>query len=119
MPVVLLVDDSPTQRLYATRLLQRCGAEVLIAVDGLQALEKARRHRPHLILMDIDMPRMDGLLACRQLSRDPNTCDIPVVIMSACDLSACKLRAMMRGAVDYLVKPVRSRQLRPLLPQEA
>lgn len=111
MSLVLLVDDSPTQRLFHYRQLRRCGVDVLLAVDGMQALDKARRYHPDLILMDIDMPQLDGLQACRELSRHRSTRDIPVVMLSSCEQPSCKLRALMRGASDYLVKPVKHPQL--------
>lgn len=94
-----------------------------MAVNGLQAVAIARRRRPDLILMDIEMPRMNGLDACRKLSRDPEAKDIPIVIVSSCDIQACRMRALMRGAVAYLAKPVRPQelcdQLAAVLPSKA
>lgn len=108
---VLLVEDSAVQRRLIQRFLADCERPVETASNGREALQQAKALDPDLIIMDIDMPEMDGLDACRALTRDPSTRHIPVVMLSACGEKACQLRATMRGAADYLVKPVTRRQL--------
>lgn len=104
--LILLVDDSPTQRRHAQRQLQQCGANVITAGDGIEAIQHAHDFLPDLILMDIDMPFMNGLQACRELRQNRFTADIPVLMLSSREDLASRLRAAMRGAVGYLVKPV-------------
>ncbi len=103
---ILVVEDSVAQRQAICRYLARCNFDPIAAENGLEAIELALSAQPELILMDIDMPELDGLDACRELQRDPRTCEIPVVILSACEQKSYRLRAMMRGAVAYLTKPV-------------
>ncbi len=112
---VLLVEDSAVQRRLLSRLLLACGAEVVTAENGHQAIGLAESAPPSLILMDIDLPGLDGLDACRALKRNPRTRHVPVVMLSGCEEKACRLRALMRGAADYLVKPVSRSQLCELL----
>jgi twitching motility two-component system response regulator PilH len=112
---VLLVEDSPTQRHYAQRVLSRCGATVMTARNGMQAVRKAREYQPDLIMMDVDMPLMNGFEACRILNRDKRTHEIPVLMLSACESNGCRLRAMMRGASDYLIKPLDEGQVQKVL----
>ena len=111
MPKILLVEDSAVQRQLLRRRLAGCDYQVETASNGYQAIGLAQREQPDIILMDIDMPGLDGLDACRALRRNVLTCHIPVVILSACEQDACRLRALMRGAVSYLTKPVDAAEL--------
>jgi len=111
MPLILLVEDSRLQRDHTRGILIQCGVQVIVAVNGLQALARARRYHPDLILMDIEMPRMNGLDACQRLAVDPITCDIPVVMLTNSNLKSSRLRALMRGAKGYLTKPVSKESL--------
>ncbi len=106
MALVLIVDDSPTQVHALQAALQRHGFQTETAVDGSDAVEKARRLRPDLILMDVLMPRLNGFQATRELSRDPDTATIPVVMVTTKDEESDRVWGMRQGAVDYLVKPV-------------
>jgi len=115
MSVVLFVDDSPTQRAYGQQLLSQCGMQVITANDGEQAIESALLHRPDLILMDVDMPGMGGLEACRALRKHPHTLYIPVMMLSYKDHASSRLRAKMRGATDFLVKPLSETDLHEIL----
>lgn len=108
---ILVVEDSHTQQQVLTSYLTDCCHEVIVAGNGREALCLAGSHKPDLVLMDIDMPLMNGLDACRILTRDPFTHHIPVVMLSACKKPAARLRATMRGASEYLTKPVTQRQL--------
>ena len=103
---ILVVEDSAAQRQAICRYLAHCDFDSMAAENGLEAIELAQAHHPKLILMDIDMPELDGLEACRELQRDPLTRHIPIVMLSSSEQKAHRLRALMRGAVAYLTKPV-------------
>jgi len=86
--------------------------EVLSAPDGARAVELTRSELPDLVLMDLAMPRLDGMQALRQLRADPTTADVPVIFVSARGDDQVKARALDLGAVDYLQKPFSERELR-------
>src|SRR5262245_28816729 len=83
MAKVLVVDDDPAILEICSDLLQTEGYEVAVATNGQQALEQAHEDTPSVVLMDIMMPVMDGIEACRRLKADHHTADVPVVLMSA------------------------------------
>ena len=106
MPRILVVDDSPTESFKISGVLKRHGHEVLAAESGEQALQVARDSQPDLILMDIVMPGLNGFQATRQLTRDPATAAIPVVLLTAKSQEADRIWGERQGARGYLVKPV-------------
>ena len=106
MPRILIVDDSPTESFKISGVLKRHGHEVLAAESGEQALQVARDSQPDLILMDIVMPGLNGFQATRQLTRDPATSAIPVVMLTAKSQEADRIWGERQGARGYLVKPV-------------
>jgi twitching motility two-component system response regulator PilH len=106
MPRILIVDDSPTESFKISGVLKRHGHEVLAAESGEQALQVARDLKPDLILMDIVMPGLNGFQATRQLTRDPATSAIPVVMLTAKSQEADRIWGERQGARGYLVKPV-------------
>jgi twitching motility two-component system response regulator PilH len=106
MPRILIVDDSPTESFKISGVLKRHGHEVLAAESGEQALQVARDLKPDLILMDIVMPGLNGFQATRQLTRDPATAAIPVVMLTAKSQEADRIWGERQGARGYLVKPV-------------
>jgi twitching motility two-component system response regulator PilH len=106
MPRILVVDDSPTENFKISGVLKRHGHEVLAAESGEQALQVARDSQPDLILMDIVMPGLNGFQATRQLTRDPATSAIPVVMLTAKSQEADRIWGERQGARGYLVKPV-------------
>ncbi len=83
LPKVLVVDDDPAILEICSDLLQTEGYAVMVATNGQQALEQIRTDPPQVVLMDIMMPVLDGVEACRQVKANPVTADIPVVLMSA------------------------------------
>lgn len=105
-PRVLVVDDQPVNLKLLERKLERDGIEPLLAGDGVECLRIARSERPDLILLDVMMPEMDGLEACRLLNSYPETRDIPVIFITARSLKEDKLVGLGAGAVDYIVKPI-------------
>jgi two-component system alkaline phosphatase synthesis response regulator PhoP len=102
---VLIADDEPITRMLVKILLERDGYSVLEAQTGSEALEIAARQRPDLIVMDLNMPQMDGYDAIRQLRQMPALSDVPVVVLTADDGPGVERRVLEIGADDYLVKP--------------
>lgn len=103
---ILLVEDNELNRDMLSRRLERRGYAVLIAVDGVEGMESAKRDRPDLILMDMSLPILDGWEATRQLKADPGTRDIPIIGLSAHAMSGDREKALEAGCDDYDTKPV-------------
>ena len=103
---VLVVDDSPDVRELWTMWLQFWGFAVEQAANGLEAVRKARTFQPHLVLMDLWMPVVDGLKATETLKADPHMKDVPVLALSADTFSPARERALEAGADRFLPKPV-------------
>lgn len=110
-PVILVADDEPVNLALIRRRLEWEQYRVETAEDGGQAVEAARRVLPDLIILDVMMPVMDGLQACRLLKEDPATRDIPVIFLSALDDTDTKVRGLGLGANDYVSKPFRVEEL--------
>jgi len=102
---ILVVDDSPAQRHYVEDCLARQGFNVTTAEDGRVGLEKARLLRPSLIVSDYEMPEMTGFELVHALKRDPETRNIPVVMLTARDSKRDMAQLRAAGATAYLVKP--------------
>ena len=111
MALVLIVDDSPTEVHVLKQFLENAGFETDSALDGTEGLEKARARQPDCVLMDIVMPGMNGFQATRELSRDPTTASIPVVMVTTKSEETDRVWGMRQGAIDYLVKPVTQEEL--------
>ncbi len=104
-PRILVVDDNPSAALLLEKLLAGEGYQVQTAGDGVAALAQVASAAPELILLDLDLPYLDGYEVCRQLKGDPATRWIPIVIISAQVASEAKLRAWDLGADEFLTKP--------------
>jgi putative two-component system response regulator len=102
---VLVVDDNPSVAMLLQQLLASEGHTVETAGDGVEALETVARQPPDLILLDLDMPRLDGFEVCRQIKTSPVTRLIPIIIITAQTAFQSKLRAWELGADDFLTKP--------------
>ncbi|HEY3487825.1 MAG TPA: response regulator [Gammaproteobacteria bacterium] len=111
MKRILLVEDSTTQAFFTTRLLEKNGYEVIVATNGDDGIEYAKEMAPDLVIMDVVMPGANGFQATRAIAADESTCHIPVVMMSSKDQTVDKLWALRQGAINYLVKPVREKEL--------
>jgi len=111
MSTVLIIDDSPTELHLFQNMLEKNGFETLVADSGEEGLKQAKLSRPHCILMDVVMPGMNGFQATRKLSKDPDTSNIPVIIITTKDQETDKIWGMRQGAVEYLVKPIAEKQL--------
>lgn len=102
---ILIVDDTPANLNVLSAILGKFGYRVRPAINGALALKAAQKAAPDLILLDVQMPGMDGYEVCRQLKSDPQTRDIPVVFISALDDVLDKVEAFQVGGVDYITKP--------------
>ena len=102
---VLLVDDNPTNLHVLYQALEEQGYELLIAQSGQEALDIAQAAQPALILLDINMPGMDGFETCRRLKADDATKEIVIIFLSARDSVQDKVEGLKLGAVDYVSKP--------------
>ena len=106
MPKILLVEDNEMNRDMLTRRLTRNGFDVVVAVDGEQAVAMAAAAKPDLILMDMSLSVMDGLEATRQVKAAPATRSIPVIALTANALVEDRERALAAGCDDFDTKPV-------------
>ena len=108
---ILVIDDDPTNLKIAVEYLRAYSYEILIAKDGVQGIERALRARPDLILLDVQMPGIDGYETCRRLVANPDTSAIPVLLLTALTSVDHRVRGFEAGAVDYVTKPVEEREL--------
>ncbi|MDX1504086.1 MAG: response regulator [Spongiibacter sp.] len=111
MPRVLIVDDSPTEILKITQILHKRGYEVITAASGEEGVEMVKTEMPDVVLMDIVMPGLNGFQATRQLSRDPQTSGVPVIIVTTKSQDTDRLWGQRQGAKGYITKPVDGRVL--------
>jgi len=102
---ILIVDDTPANLNVLTAILGKRGYRVRAAINGGLALKAAQKAPPDLILLDVQMPAMNGYEVCRQLKADEQTSHIPVVFISALDDVLDKVEAFQAGGVDYITKP--------------
>lgn len=109
--VVLVVDDSPNALSLINDALEDAGLDILVALEGRQALTICKRIRPDIILMDAVMPVMDGFETCRALKADPDLATIPVVFMTGLADTDDIVRGLDSGGVDYLTKPISPNEL--------
>jgi twitching motility two-component system response regulator PilH len=106
MATILIVDDSPTEVHVISQMLLGAGFQVISANDGETGIAMAKSEKPDAILMDVVMPGLNGFQATRELSRDPETSSIPVILVTTKDQDTDKTWGMRQGAKDYVVKPV-------------
>ncbi|UCH95979.1 MAG: hybrid sensor histidine kinase/response regulator [Candidatus Aminicenantes bacterium] len=108
---LLIVDDSPVLLQILTRLLKHDAYELISAVSGDQALQLVREMKPDMVLMDIDMPGMDGFETCRQIKKDPELAEIPVIFISGYATYENRLKSFEVGGQDIISKPVQRDEL--------
>ena len=108
---ILVVEDNQADRTRLETLLGAAGYQVSSAGNGTEALASVKRHKPDAILMDVNMPGMDGFAATRALRGDDATKDIPVVLVTAKDQKADKAWGQMLGAKGYVTKPYTDEQV--------
>lgn len=111
VPTILVADDEPINRSLIQRRLERAGYRVLTAENGREAVEKTLAALPDLVILDVMMPVMDGLEACRRIKDDEATRDIPVIFLSARDETEVKVNGLSLGANDYISKPFKAEEL--------
>jgi PAS domain S-box-containing protein len=104
--IILIVDDNPTNLELLLDFLEESGFKVLVAEDGVSAVEMAEYASPELILLDILMPEIDGFETCRRLKNNPATENIPVIFLTALADKVDKVKGLNLGAVDYITKPL-------------
>ncbi len=105
-PTILVAEDSLEQRALYARILEGAGFHVLEAGDGAQAVDTVRRERPALVLMDVTMPGTSGWNAVRVLKEDPETRDVPIIVVTGLAGSWDRDASLAAGADEYLAKPV-------------
>jgi signal transduction histidine kinase/ActR/RegA family two-component response regulator len=110
-PLILLAEDNETNRITFSSYLKAKGYQIAIARDGQEAILKAQEYRPDLILMDIQMPNMDGLEAMTQIRALPTLQDIPIIALTSLAMVGDRDRCLAAGANDYLTKPISLKKL--------
>jgi twitching motility two-component system response regulator PilH len=115
MTQIMIVDDSPTDMHLLVKMLEKNGFNTLTASDADEGIQVARRERPDLILMDVVMPGLNGFQATRELSSDPETSSIPVIIVTRKNQQVDRVWGMRQGARDYITKPVKEGTLMNLI----
>ncbi|UZQ56072.1 PAS domain S-box protein [Trichothermofontia sichuanensis B231] len=115
LPLILLAEDNEANIMTISAYLKAKGYQLMVARDGQAAIAQAQAQRPDLILMDIQMPGMDGLMAIQQLRRDPQFAQLPIIALTALAMPGDRERCLAAGADEYLTKPVKLRQLVDLI----
>ncbi|QLE41327.1 GAF domain-containing protein [Nostoc sp. C052] len=110
-PLILLAEDNEANISTVSSYLKAKGYRIVLAQNGQEAIDVAKTYHPDLILMDIQMPGMDGLEAMRQIRLDSNLVDIPIVALTALAMTGDRDRSLKAGASDYLSKPIKLKQL--------
>ena len=108
---VMVVDDSVTVRKVTSRLLERQGIDVIVAKDGVEAIALLQERRPDIMLLDIEMPRMDGFEVARQVRHDDRLSELPIVMVSSRTGSKHKEHAQEIGVNKFLGKPFQENEL--------
>ena len=116
-PLILLVEDNEANINTTSSYLRAKGYRILLAKNGQEAIDLTKTHQPRLVLMDIQMPEMDGLEATRQIRLDPNLIEIPIIALTALAMTGDREKCLEAGATDYLTKPVRLKQLATTIQQ--
>ncbi|OLP18873.1 hypothetical protein BST81_08120 [Leptolyngbya sp. 'hensonii'] len=114
-PLILLAEDNETNISTLSNYLEAKGYRMILAGNGQEAIELARTHSPDLILMDIQMPKVDGLEAIQKIRQDSQLAAIPIIALTALAMTGDRERCLAVGASDYLAKPVKLKQLDDLI----
>ncbi|GBU09249.1 hypothetical protein AwWohl_03870 [Gammaproteobacteria bacterium] len=114
-PLILVVDDSITMRKVSTRMLERAGFRIITAKDGLDALERLGQEQPDLIMLDIEMPRMDGFEVLANVRSNQSTTNIPIIMITSRTGEKHRQRALSLGANEYCGKPYQEAQMLALI----
>ncbi|TCS41669.1 response regulator [Reinekea marinisedimentorum] len=111
MATILIVDDSPSQVAHFVKILEAHGFDHLVAEDGASGVALAKSAKPDVILMDVVMPELNGFQATRKLTQDPETKDIPVIMVTTKDQETDRVWGKRQGAKGFMVKPVDEAEL--------
>jgi CheY-like chemotaxis protein len=103
---IMVVEDYDDTRYFLKRVLEKEGYQVLEAVNGQEAIQIAQKEHPDLILMDLDLPILDGIGATQYLRQQSDTKAVPIVAMTAYPMSYTKVKAFAKGCNEYLPKPI-------------
>jgi PAS domain S-box-containing protein len=114
-PIILLIEDTKEATAMVTDYLQMAGYQVLTAREAMTGMELAKRARPDLILMDIQLPGMDGLEAIRRLRADPEFRTLPIIALTALAMPGDRERCLAAGATDYVTKPISLKRLAAMI----
>ena len=114
---VLVVDDSPTVRKLVALTLEKRGYKVVSAFDGVAAIKEIAAHNPSLILMDVNMPRLDGYQLCKLVKKHETTREIPVLMLTGKDGMFDRLRGRLVGCVGSIAKPFSPEELLEVVEQ--
>jgi two-component system cell cycle response regulator DivK len=106
MNKILLAEDNEWNRDMLLRRLERRGYQIVVALDGKEAIEQVKAHCPDLLLLDISLPLMDGFEVARYIRADPEFCTLPILGLSAHAMQGDRERALAAGCDDYDTKPV-------------
>lgn len=110
-PLILLAEDNEANISMLTKYLQVNGLQVILARNGLEAIQMAKQYKPDLILMDIQMPEMDGIEAMYRIRADASLAEIPIIALTALAMPGDREKCLAAGAAEYMTKPVSLRQL--------
>lgn len=108
---ILIVDDNPTNLGLIVEYLEEYGMNIIVSQDGESGLRRAQYAKPHLILLDVLMPGIDGFETCRRLKSNLSTQDIPIIFMTALASTEDKVKGFEYGAVDYITKPIQQEEV--------
>ena len=114
-PTVMVAEDYDDTRVMIRQVLERQGYHVVEARSGIEAVELVRHERPDLILMDINLPLIDGVNATRRIREIEGLNDVPIVAVSAYDSPELRDSALAAGCVEYLIKPIDADRLKDLI----
>ncbi len=112
---ILVVDDSPVVVEAVREALTGDGYSVLVGTDGIEALEVIKRHHVDLILLDIDMPRMNGYQLCKLLKKDSNYKHIPIIMLTAKSAETDRIWGLKAGSNEYLTKPFNYQKVKEVI----
>jgi CheY-like chemotaxis protein len=108
---ILLVEDNEINSDMLSRRLTKRNYEVILAQDGDEGILKAQQYRPDIILMDLSLPKIDGWEATKRIKDDPNTCNIPIIALTAHAMGEDKDKALLAGCDEYETKPIEIERL--------
>lgn len=114
-PTVMVVEDYDDTRVMMRKVLEMKGCRVVEATNGREAVELAASECPNLILMDLDLPILDGIQATNTIRRMETLCDVPIIAVTAYPMSFTRVKAFAQGCTEYMPKPIDPAQLDDVL----